>query len=178
MRVLDIGTANGGAAFVSERRGASRVVAVDIFDSGHFCFATIAECLHSPVEFIQATVYELPRLLAERFDVLFFFWSLISRTTSSFGDKFVVETFARHGHIESAVRALKLVQTSIPNPIRTTVRIGSCQASSAGSIGVDRAGSTRLLQTHVFGNSTALRLRRIALTGCLVWRHITYELFP
>jgi hypothetical protein len=31
MTVLDIGTSNGGAAFIAERRGAERVVAVDIY---------------------------------------------------------------------------------------------------------------------------------------------------
>ena len=39
--VLDIGTTNGGAAFECERRGARRVVAVDIADENWFGFAAL-----------------------------------------------------------------------------------------------------------------------------------------
>jgi len=70
--VLDIGTTNGGAALIAERAGASRVVAVDIYDERFFGFAAVRELLDARVEFVQASVYELPGLLAERFDVVFF----------------------------------------------------------------------------------------------------------
>jgi SAM-dependent methyltransferase len=74
--VLDIGTTNGGAAFVCERRGADRVVAVDIADANWFGFATIKEALGSRVEHIQASIYELPELLGEQFDVVMF-WGVL-----------------------------------------------------------------------------------------------------
>lgn len=70
--VLDIGTTNGGAAFLAERAGASRVVAVDIYDERFFGFAALRELLDARVEFVQASVYELPQLLAEQFDVVVF----------------------------------------------------------------------------------------------------------
>ena len=73
LSVLDIGTTNGGAAFLAEQRGASRVVAVDIYPSHWFGFDTIAETLGSQVTFVQSSVYDLPRRLDERFDVVIFF---------------------------------------------------------------------------------------------------------
>ena len=39
--VLDIGTTNGGMAFEAERRGADRVVAVDILDADWFGFRAL-----------------------------------------------------------------------------------------------------------------------------------------
>jgi tRNA (mo5U34)-methyltransferase len=71
--VLDVGTTNGGAAFEAERRGASRVVAVDIYPPDRFGFAELAQFCRSQVEFLQATVYELPELLREQFDLVLFF---------------------------------------------------------------------------------------------------------
>jgi tRNA (mo5U34)-methyltransferase len=70
--VLDIGTTNGGCAFEAERRGAARVVAVDIASPTHFGFAALREFLESRVEFLQATIYELPEILKESFDIVFF----------------------------------------------------------------------------------------------------------
>jgi tRNA (mo5U34)-methyltransferase len=69
---LDIGTTNGGAAFLAELAGAARVVAVDIYDDRAFGFAGLRELLDARVEFVQASVYELPSLLDERFDVVCF----------------------------------------------------------------------------------------------------------
>ena len=69
--VLDIGTTNGAAAFEAERRGAARVVAVDILDDQHFGFGSIRALLRSDVEFLQSSVYELPALLrGDQFDVV------------------------------------------------------------------------------------------------------------
>lgn len=73
LSVLDIGTTNGGAAFLAERRGASRVVAVDIAPPTLFGFAQIAEAVGSNVQFLQASVYELPNVLQEQFDIVYFF---------------------------------------------------------------------------------------------------------
>lgn len=71
--VLDIGTTNGGAAFLAEARGANRVVAVDIYPPDRFGFSAIAEAAKSRVEFIQASIYELPGILKEKFDVVYFY---------------------------------------------------------------------------------------------------------
>jgi tRNA (mo5U34)-methyltransferase len=70
--VLDIGTTNGGVAFELERRGASRVVAVDIMDADVFGFNAIRELLNSNVEHVQASIYELPDIMQEQFDVVLF----------------------------------------------------------------------------------------------------------
>ena len=74
--VLDIGTTNGGAAFECERRGARRVVAVDIADENWFGFATLKRALGSSVEHVQASIYELPEVLGEQFDVVLF-WGVL-----------------------------------------------------------------------------------------------------
>ena len=74
--VLDIGTTNGGAAFECERRGARRVVAVDIADENWFGFATLKRALGSSVDHVQASIYELPELLGEQFDVVLF-WGVL-----------------------------------------------------------------------------------------------------
>ena len=74
--VLDVGTTNGGAAFVCERRGATRVVAVDIADEHWFGFAAIRELLGSTAQHVRASIYELPELLGERFDVVLF-WGVL-----------------------------------------------------------------------------------------------------
>jgi tRNA (mo5U34)-methyltransferase len=70
LSVLDIGTANGGAAFLAERRGAARVVAVDIYPTDWFGFDALKALLGSRVEYLQASAYELPQLLNETFDVV------------------------------------------------------------------------------------------------------------
>ena len=74
--VLDIGTTNGGAAFECERRGARRVVAVDIVDENWFGFATLKRALGSSVEHVRASIYALPELLGEQFDVVLF-WGVL-----------------------------------------------------------------------------------------------------
>ena len=74
--VLDIGTTNGGAAFECERRGASRVVAVDIAHDRWFGFAAIRDLLGSAVHHVRASIYELPELLDEQFDVVLF-WGVL-----------------------------------------------------------------------------------------------------
>lgn len=74
--VLDIGTTNGGAAFLLERRGAARVVAVDIFEPDWFGVAALRELLGSRVEYVQASVYELGGLLKQTFDVVLF-WGVL-----------------------------------------------------------------------------------------------------
>jgi tRNA (mo5U34)-methyltransferase len=74
--VLDIGTSNGGVAFEAERRGASRVVAVDIYDDRHFGMRPLADLFDSKVEYLQSSVYELPERLDTTFDVVVF-WGVL-----------------------------------------------------------------------------------------------------
>jgi tRNA (mo5U34)-methyltransferase len=70
--VLDIGATNGGLAFELERRGAARVLTVDIYSSDWFGFDAIKALLHSDVEYLRASVYELPAKLKEQFDIVVF----------------------------------------------------------------------------------------------------------
>jgi tRNA (mo5U34)-methyltransferase len=70
--VLDIGATNGGLAFELERRGAGRVVAVDIYSADWFGFEQIKSLLNASVEYLCASVYELPAKLDEQFDIVVF----------------------------------------------------------------------------------------------------------
>jgi tRNA (mo5U34)-methyltransferase len=72
LSVLDIGTSNGGAAFLLERRNASRVVAVDVVPPDHFGFDQLRDFIGSKAEFVQASIYDLPQVLGEQFDVVVF----------------------------------------------------------------------------------------------------------
>lgn len=71
-KVLDIGTTNGGGAFLAERRGAARCLAVDIFDSTAFGFADLAAALDSSAEFLQCNVYDVPDRVDGAFDHVLF----------------------------------------------------------------------------------------------------------
>jgi tRNA (mo5U34)-methyltransferase len=73
MTLLDVGTSNAGAAFIAERRGAARVVAVDIYEPDWFGVDALTSFLQSRVEYVRGSVYELPRLLHEPFDLVLFF---------------------------------------------------------------------------------------------------------
>jgi tRNA (mo5U34)-methyltransferase len=70
--VLDIGATNGGLAFELERRGAERVVTVDIYSADWFGFEQLKALLKSDVEYLRASVYELPAKLDEQFDIVAF----------------------------------------------------------------------------------------------------------
>jgi tRNA (mo5U34)-methyltransferase len=74
--VLDIGTTNGGTAFELERRGATRVVAVDIFDPAWFGVGALTEFLGSRVEYVRTSVYELTDRFPEPFDLVIF-WGVL-----------------------------------------------------------------------------------------------------
>jgi len=75
--VLDIGTTNGLVAFEAEARGATRVVATDIHDDGHFGFSRLKAALDSNVEFVRCNVYNLNEALGgEQFDVVIF-WGVL-----------------------------------------------------------------------------------------------------
>jgi tRNA (mo5U34)-methyltransferase len=69
--VLDVGTSNGGAAFVLERRGAERVVAVDVSDEDKWGFAALHRFLESRVQFVRSDVYGLESAVrGEAFDLV------------------------------------------------------------------------------------------------------------
>jgi tRNA (mo5U34)-methyltransferase len=70
--VLDIGTCNGAVCFEMERRGAARMVGVDIYDDQWFGFEPIREFLGSRAEFVQASTYDLDTTLGGKFDIVFF----------------------------------------------------------------------------------------------------------
>ena len=70
---IDLGTTNGGAAFELERRGAERVVAVDVKPPDHYGFASLRDFLGSGVEWVQASVYEVGSVLDEQFDLVLCF---------------------------------------------------------------------------------------------------------
>jgi tRNA (mo5U34)-methyltransferase len=75
--VIDIGTTNGATAFECERRGAKEVVAVDLCGPDIFGFEKLARHLGSQVEFLQASVYELPgKLQGKTFDYCIF-WGVL-----------------------------------------------------------------------------------------------------
>ncbi|MDQ1429504.1 MAG: hypothetical protein QOF40_106 [Actinomycetota bacterium] len=76
LHVLDVGTTNGGAAIECERRGAERVVAVDVVGDEMFGIGRILDFLRSDVEFVHASVYELPEVLDRRFDLVLF-WGVL-----------------------------------------------------------------------------------------------------
>jgi tRNA (mo5U34)-methyltransferase len=72
LTVLDVGTSNGGAAFIAEQRGAERVLAIDIYGPEWFGFDRLSKALGSKAEFLRASIYDLPELVTERFDIVFF----------------------------------------------------------------------------------------------------------
>lgn len=75
--VIDIGTTNGATAFECERRGAKQVTAVDLCRPNVFGFEKLARHLESSVQFVQASVYELPEKLSfAQFDIVIF-WGVL-----------------------------------------------------------------------------------------------------
>lgn len=74
MTVLDIGAWDGYYSFECEKRGAARVVAVDVWETaGRDAFNFAHHVLKSAVEPVQASVHDLtPGLLGGRFDLVLF----------------------------------------------------------------------------------------------------------
>jgi SAM-dependent methyltransferase len=103
MTVLDIGTTNGGVAFELERRGAGRVVAVDILDADAFGFTAIRDLLGSRAEHLQASVYELPEILEQQFDIVLFLGVLYHLRHPLLALDSVRKLTRRHAFIESAI---------------------------------------------------------------------------
>jgi tRNA (mo5U34)-methyltransferase len=73
LTVLDVGASNGGFSFEAERRGATRVLAVDLPAVDYCGIDALRGLLDSRIEYLQASIYELPELVEEQFDLVFFF---------------------------------------------------------------------------------------------------------
>ena len=101
--VLDVGTAHGGVCFEAERRGAARVVGVDITPPEHCGFHELRSLLGSRAEYVQARIYELPELLEERFDVVFFWGVLYHLRHPLLGLDSLRQLVRGHAFIETAV---------------------------------------------------------------------------
>lgn len=70
--VLDIGTCEGFFAFEAERRGADRVLAIDINDKAQRKFEALKQILNSRVEFRVLNVTDLDERAIGTFDIVFF----------------------------------------------------------------------------------------------------------
>jgi len=107
LSVLDVGTTNGGAAFLAERRGAKRVVAVDIYGPERFGFNRIKAALGSDVEFVQGTIYQLPEVLeGETFDEVLFLGVLYHLRHPLLAIDSLHRLTRRHLYVETAVSGL------------------------------------------------------------------------
>ena len=71
LKILDIGAWDGPYSFELERRGAD-VVALDIQDPSLTGFNIAKEILQSRVKYIRASVYDLTKVLTEKFDIVLF----------------------------------------------------------------------------------------------------------
>jgi tRNA (mo5U34)-methyltransferase len=110
--VLDIGTTNGGVAFELERRGAGRIVAVDILDPDVFGFNAIKQLVGSSAEHVRASVYELPELLREQFDIVLFLGVLYHLRHPLLALDNVRRLTRLHAYIESAICDSELPQAA------------------------------------------------------------------
>lgn len=70
MSVLDMGASDGFFSFEAERRGASRVLAMDVRTGSQSGFALAHELRNSNVEFREGNVYELSPETHGQFDVV------------------------------------------------------------------------------------------------------------
>jgi hypothetical protein len=70
LSAIDIGTYDGPLAFELEKRGA-KVVAADIQDPDRTGFSVARSILGSSVEYVQSSVYDLPKVVG-KFDLILF----------------------------------------------------------------------------------------------------------
>ena len=68
---IDIGAWDGPISFELERRGA-KVIAADIQDPASTAFNVAKKILGSKIEYVQASVYDLPNLFTNQFDIVIF----------------------------------------------------------------------------------------------------------
>jgi SAM-dependent methyltransferase len=121
--VLDIGTTNGGGAFEAERRGASRVVAVDILDPSWFGFDRLHGLLGSSVEFRRGSVYELSSLFgAEQFDIVLFWGVLYHLRHPLLALDQVREVAADRVYVETAVADWEMAEEYRRRPLASFYR--------------------------------------------------------
>jgi tRNA (mo5U34)-methyltransferase len=184
MSVLDIGTTNGGVCFELERRGAGRVVAVDIYPPDHFGFDRLHAFLGSRAEFIQARVYELPAILTERFDLVFFLGVLYHLRHPLLALDCVRTLTGGRAYIETEVADAELSTVSA-QPLaafyRTTERAGDASNWFAPTIACLEAWcrssglEPELLATWPAGAPHRCLLRATATPGLPEYQHISYE---
>ena len=70
--VLDIGCNEGFFSFEAERRGASRVLAIDKGEDARAKFALVKKILGSQVEFSDQNLFDIQPARLGRFDIVFF----------------------------------------------------------------------------------------------------------
>jgi len=70
--VLDIGCNEGFFSFEAERRGASRVLAIDKGEDARVKFALVKKILDSQVEFSDQNLFDIKPARLGRFDMVFF----------------------------------------------------------------------------------------------------------
>jgi tRNA (mo5U34)-methyltransferase len=101
--VLDIGATNGATAFALERRGATDVTAIDIYDPDRFGFSAIRDALGSHAEFRRMSVYELATRMDRKFDIVIFWGVLYHLRHPLLALDNVRSVTAGHAYIETAV---------------------------------------------------------------------------
>ena len=112
MTVLDVGCWDGFFSFECERRGAKRVVATDIWETlGRDAFDFARAELGSAVEPLECSVYDLPDVLDQRFDLVLFLGVLYHLRHPLLAIEKVAEVTAPGGLVilESAVDAESLM---------------------------------------------------------------------
>jgi tRNA (mo5U34)-methyltransferase len=107
LTVLDVGAWDGFFSFEAERRGARRVVALDLHPPDRYGFAVAKSLLNSRVEYVQGSVYEISPETLGTFDVVLFLGVLyhlrypllaLDRLWSVTGQYMLLETHCIDGH--------------------------------------------------------------------------------
>ena len=184
--VLDIGTANGGAAFIAERRGASRIVAADIFDQAWHGFDDIRDTLDSSAQFVKASVYDLPdhpAIAGESFDIVLFLGVLYHLRHPLLALDSLRRLTGGHAYVETAVSDWEL-----PDGCPATARFYrgdelngdatnwfspnmACLLDWCRSSGF----STMVHYQSPMGKPSRAGLELVPEDGDAEWQHISYE---
>jgi SAM-dependent methyltransferase len=120
LRVIDVGTSNGGVAFELEARGAT-VTAVDIAPIDHFGFDQLRRVRDANTEFVQASVYDLDVKQLGTFDIVIAFGLVyhlmnpllaIERLTALLGEgaSLYVESAVVDAYVPSDMRDVSLAR--------------------------------------------------------------------
>ncbi len=115
-RVLDVGTSNGGTALECERRGAARVVAVDVLGPEVHGIEQVLAFVRSDVEYVQASVYELDHVLDDAFDLVVF-WGVLH-------------------HLRHPLLALDVLRSVSSGTISVETAVADAELAAPGALGV------------------------------------------